>query len=269
MLFTVGIAAASTDTSDLCTPTQTIQLDLPHFNWLDSEKQIRDRYPAPAQKEYSTAELESMFALPNTASELLLNFKMAFDRQLFAQLNFFDSRVLRKFFNASSVTWSRWFETPDKKQLFLGREGLVKVVRGPLVGAKVEVKLELELASKGIPDRDHPDGYFHLGSIDVVLNNKDAPIEVKSITEVFGPPPFTFRDTCPYSSEPDPRCKGTMDYDIDPTRAIAGGDRIEFGIKRTAVERFYPGWDRRTAEGRSRFLCDEDELWGISLHQLY
>jgi len=268
MLFTFDVPTASANTSDQCTPTQTIQLDLPDVNWHDSEKQIRDLYPAPAQKEYGAVELASLFTLPSTRTELLQNFKLAFDRQLFAQRNFFDSRVLRRFFNASSVTWTRWFEKPDPNQRFLGREGVAEVKRGPLVGAKIEVKLELERASK-VPDGGHPDGFSHLGSIDVVLNSQDSPIEVKSITEVFGPPPFTFRDLCPYSSERDPRCKGTMDYDIDPTRAIGGGDRIEFGIKRAAVERFYPDWERRTAAGRSRFLCDEDELWGISLHQVY
>jgi hypothetical protein len=265
-------ASADIQTNDECTPTKTIQLDLPGFNWRDSEKQDRDRYGAQGQRDYSVVELESMISRPNTVTELLQNFKIAVDRDLVTQRHFFETRVMQKFFNSSSVTWSS--EAHGRARSIV-RSGVIKPVRGPFDGYQIKVQLVLDEvpvanveAYRRLPDHLHRHGTVDLAFL---IEHRPAPVAVKSVVDIFGPPPLALRQSCPEAAKPDPGCKGVMVYDYSQREipGALGGNTIEFEVRKDAVERVFSGWERRTAEGRQRFLCDEDELRHISVDQRY
>jgi hypothetical protein len=256
-------ASADIQTNNQCTPTKTIQLDLPNTNWRDAEQQIRARYGSAGLHYYSVAELEKMITRPTTATQLLQNLKIAVDRELLTQRNFFETPVLDKFFNASSVSWS-----DQRMSEVFQRNGVAKLFNGPFAGYEVKVQMTLIPRADQQAHDQHRDHFAHWGTLDLVVEQSGLPITVKAVADAFGPPPFAYGGVCPNGSEPDPECKGTMSYDF-AARQAAGvpGDRIEFAIRADAIPRYFPGWERRTAEGRQRFLCDEDKLRGISLRQ--
>jgi hypothetical protein len=272
-LMLLNTASADIETNDQCTPTKTIQLDLPGFNWREVEQQDRDRYSSQGQRDYSAAELESMITRPSTVTELLQNFKKAVDRNLVTQRHFFETRVINKFFNASWVTWSNE-ESPGRTKIIV-RSGVVNPVPGPFKGYQIKVHLVLDEISPVDAEayHHHPDHVSRHGTIDLDLltEHRGPPVTVKSVVDTFGPPPLALRQSCVDGAEGDPGCKGRMAYDYSE-REIPGAlgvNKTEFELRKDAVERFFSGWDRRTAEGRQRFLCDEDELRRISVDQEY
>jgi hypothetical protein len=256
-LMLLGTAALAAQTNDECTPTPTVASDLPGVNWHDSQKQIRDQYPYPEHKEYSAREIESLIVRPTSATELFQNFKVAFDRQLIVQRHFFETRVLTKFFNAYSVEWAE-----SRNQYEIDKRGIVKVKQGPLLGYQISLRLELAGLSNGMAR--NPDHLLHVGHLDALSDGSALPIKIKTVINIFGPPPFTYRGACIDDSEPDPRCKGIVSYDNAPTAPNIGGDRFDLDVRSESPERFFAGW-----RGRQRFLCNEDELRSIRLQEAY
>jgi hypothetical protein len=154
-------------------------------------------------------------------------------------------------------------------EVFL-RSGVAKLLHGPFAGYEVKVQMTLGPRAHQEAQDQHRDRFALWGTLDLVIEQSGSPITVKAVADTFGPPPFAYGGVCPNGSEPDPERKGTMSYDF-AARQAAGvpGDRIEFAVRADAIPRYFPGWERRTAEGRQRFLCDEDKLRGIALRQGY
>jgi hypothetical protein len=56
---------------------------------------------------YTAKEISSLFARPTTVTELLRNLKLAWDRKLLVQPEFFDDSNLMRFFNGTAVVWNK------------------------------------------------------------------------------------------------------------------------------------------------------------------
>jgi hypothetical protein len=255
--------------SAYCTPTKTFTLDAPNADWRMSEQRDRGKYNT-ATRALSAAEIVAMVERPKTAEQLLQNIKTAVDRDLLVQKGFYETQVLIKFFAASSIDWhkpkSPWVSQRVatlnfEKSAFEGLHGYARLGRSHTV--------EPDGRSTG---QEHD---FVQGAINLHMDKPGIAMLVKSVTDVFGMPILAYKK-CGDSgfghgpSKDDPTCKGQIIYTYSkkdfPSASLAI-NQADLTVRLDAVERRSPTWDLRSAEGRQRFLCDEDELRDISVLQ--
>lgn len=274
MAWTTGSLSQSTQYSNACTPTKTIQFDFPDFNWRDAEMRDRNKYGPQKYHTYGAQELSGMIARPQTVEQLLRNLKVAVDRDLVEQQGFFDTKVLTKFFGASSVKWTI-------NQLDAGsteKSGTVELSHGPFDGYQVTVRMvRMPIAKENSAYSNHaPEHVRRSATIDIHVNNSRAAIKVLTVVEVFGMPPLAVRGCSETLHGGQPAattnftCKGKMHYDyskLDFAAAIMGENVTTFVVRKDLMERRSTLWSPRDIKGRQSFLCDEDEVRDIELRQ--
>jgi hypothetical protein len=252
-----------------CTPTKTITLDAPSADWRMSEQQDRERYITKGRTNLSGAAIAAMVERPQTVKQLLENMKIAVDRDLLVQKRFYDTAVLMRFFAATSIAWHKP-ESPwaSQKVASLSFEGSSFAgLNGQATFGRSHIAEHAASNSK-----DHN---FVQGQISLHTGSSGLGIPVHAVSNVFGMPILSHRG-CGDSgfghgpSSEDSTCKGQMIYTYsknDFPLAFLTVNQTEFTVRRDLVERRSATWDLRSAEGRQRFLCDEDQIGDISVLQ--
>jgi hypothetical protein len=248
-----------------CTPTKTITLDAPNLDWQAAEQHDRERYDSPNRKILTGVEIAAMFQRPKNVEELLLNIKQAVDRDLLVQSAFYKTAVLSEFFAASAISWK------TEKGVGVRQTATLIFHNPPFTGLYGYATLTRHSLSSGAQVVEHLVG----GQIRLRFENLAAPLVVRTVVNTFGMPILAYKGCGQpgYGHVPDqddPTCKGRMIYTYskrDFPSALLAINQAEFKIRLDAVERRSPTWDYRSAEGRQRFLCDEDELRDISVLQ--
>jgi hypothetical protein len=262
-----AIQAAKQDGST-CTPTHTISLDAPNLDWRSAEQHDRQRYGSATHQTLTSADINAMFQKPKNLEELLLNIKVAVDRDLLVQSEFYDNSVLERFFAASAISWETVSGYGVRKT------GTLSFDDPTFAGIHGEVILG---RAYQVSSDAHTEEYMRQGVIRLRLDKPEASMAVRSIVNTFGMPILAFKG-CVQSGNghgpdiEDPTCKGKIIYTYSKRefpQALLVANETEFKIRLGANERRSLTWDYRTPDGRQRFLCDEDELQDISVHQLF
>jgi hypothetical protein len=144
--------------------------------------------PPVVLKRYSAAEIGNMFDRPTNALQLLGNLKLALDRDLLLQPEFFADANLMKFFNGTKVKWRQPdLSDPTEK---LRRRGRVTVDGNAFPNMTVQLIasawLDLEYnASTGSNMR----GRKRSSGVVILQAQEITGVTARAVTSVFGPNP--------------------------------------------------------------------------------
>jgi hypothetical protein len=269
--FSYAQAAHAQADDRVCTPTRTVRVDAPDFDWRRAEEQDRSTYEAIVGRTLRAREISAMFERPTSMGQLLHNIKIVVDADLLVQPHFFEQSVILKVFGASSVKWQSNQIGADNKV----RIAAIAFDRTALSGLRGAARLVQEhVHAHDITSVDHVKEHIaYTGRVNLYVEPASDRLSVQMLVDALGMPLMAYK-TCEaagYGLIPtNDKCKGELRYDYSKSElksAKLAFNQAAIRIWQDNPERSSPDWTIRTAEGRKRFLCDEDEIRDISLMQ--
>jgi hypothetical protein len=246
------VAERSSD-GESCTETKTIRLDKPDFDWDGVEQLDRQQYVNLHDRIMRPEEFEKLYSQPQSVDGLLRNLKIIIDADLLTRPDFFDDANVKRVLGATSIRWTS--EALGKNAVL--RIGTLEFSGKFLPGIQGNARL--------MQEREPDKSIFYVGAIDLEL--PDDSMLVQAITKVFGPPLSAFPITLGAST---PDFKGVVSYNYSKDifeSAYLAVNKLDLNIRRVLPERRPLSWTPRTAKGRQRFLCDDDQVQTLSIMQ--